>query len=124
MIIITTDYNVWKKQFNAEAGKINNDYIKVFEDSCKLLQNKIMEYTPVGNPTLWKYKAPKNYHPGTLKNSWNLEFKTKIAEISNKQPYALRVEYGWSSQAPNGMMRRAIAEFPTLLEVANKKYTI
>lgn len=32
--------------------------------------------------------------------------------FTNNLPYALRLEYGWSDQAPGGMVRLAIAEFP------------
>ena len=41
--------------------------------------------------------------------------KLKIGDVfyfTNNQPYALRLEYGWSDQAPNGMVRLAIAKFP------------
>jgi len=41
--------------------------------------------------------------------------KMKIGDVfyfTNNQPYALRLEYGYSDQAPNGMVRLAIAKFP------------
>ena len=31
--------------------------------------------------------------------------------MSNALPYAQRLEYGWSKQAPLGMVRRTVAEF-------------
>ena len=46
-----------------------------------------------------------------LKNSdWN-EFT-----LTNNLPYAERLEYGWSNQAPQGMVRVNVARFNTLLE--------
>lgn len=41
--------------------------------------------------------------------------KMKIGDIfffTNNEPYALRLEFGWSDQAPNGMVRLAVAKFP------------
>lgn len=36
--------------------------------------------------------------------------------LTNNLPYAERLEYGWSNQAPQGMVRVNIARFNTLLE--------
>jgi hypothetical protein len=41
--------------------------------------------------------------------------KIKIGDtffFTNNLPYALRLEFGWSNQAPNGVVRLAIAKFP------------
>lgn len=38
--------------------------------------------------------------------------------ITNNLPYALRLEYGWSSQAPGGMVRTTIAEYSQYLRRA------
>lgn len=50
--------------------------------------------------------------------------KMKIGDVfffTNNQPYALRLEFGWSDQAPNGMVRLAVAKFPqTVNKVASK----
>lgn len=43
-------------------------------------------------------------------SDWN-EFS-----LANNLPYAQRLEYGWSNQAPTGMVRVNIARFNTLLE--------
>lgn len=105
----------------------------------------IVERTPVGNPTLWNYPAPANYEPGTLRASWRIDYdgvlrnakgqfesasnvlsggglsfkigrnNKKEAAISNNQPYAQRVEEGWSTQAPQGMMRITIAQYSVLM---------
>ena len=34
-----------------------------------------------------------------------------IVYLSNGLPYASRLEYGWSKQAPNGMVRLSVLEF-------------
>ena len=36
--------------------------------------------------------------------------------LTNNLPYADRLEYGWSNQAPQGMVRVNVARFNTLLE--------
>lgn len=38
--------------------------------------------------------------------------------ITNNLPYALRLEYGWSDQAPKGMVRTTIAEYSQYLRRA------
>lgn len=38
--------------------------------------------------------------------------------ITNNLPYALRLEYGWSDQAPAGMVRTTIAEYSQYLRRA------
>lgn len=100
------------------------------------------------HPPYW----PKGYVPGTLKKSWQINFNNqqrnlqgqfassaqtltqhgltlslndssgKTVSISNPQPYAQRVEEGWSSQAPYGMMRTSVAEFKGLIESNAVKY--
>lgn len=36
--------------------------------------------------------------------------------LTNNLPYAQRLEYGWSQQAPQGMVRTNVTRFNTLLE--------
>lgn len=38
--------------------------------------------------------------------------------ITNSLPYAIPVEYGWSTQAPTGMVRVTVTEFQTLVNNA------
>jgi hypothetical protein len=119
MEIILDTEKFFKDWRNLEK-KEQERQIKGFHKAAQLLKNKIVEYTPVGKPELWNWPAHKDYVPGHLKASWNLELSGKEATISNDAPYAVRVEYGWSSQAPNGMLRRAVAEWPKILQNAVK----
>ena len=41
--------------------------------------------------------------------------------LTNNLPYAERLEYGWSNQAPSGMVRVNVARFNTLLEEEARK---
>ena len=40
--------------------------------------------------------------------------------LTNNLPYARRLEYGWSDQAPSGMLRRSVAELQARMNEANK----
>lgn len=126
---------------------------KVVNTTVVDMFNKIVDRTPVGNPSLWKYPAPKGYNPGTLKASWGIDYNTngairndkgqfatpntvggisfrvnspsrQDATIYNIQPYAQRVETGWSTQAPAGMMRITIKEYVSILDKNAMKYRI
>src|SRR5579872_4094023 len=104
--------SAWERTLNFLARKLTNKFqAAVYTASSELLE-KIKEYTPIGNPNLWHPPYwPKNYVPGTLKASWEMSTEGNTITILNKQPYAYRVEYGqWSTQAPEGMMRRAVME--------------
>jgi hypothetical protein len=39
-----------------------------------------------------------------------------VLYISNNLPYARRLEYGWSKQAPQGMVRLTVAEFDAIAD--------
>ncbi len=124
MINATVDYKKWFKKFNAHEEQVLQVSEKVLLYVASSLYVRIIDYTPVGDPSLWKFKAPAGYHPGNLKKAWTLDFSNnnKQAIIANNEAYAVRVEYGWSSQAPYGMMRKGIAYFPDLLAQAAQRY--
>lgn len=48
---------------------------KTINTSIREMGEKLIERTPLGDPSLWHYPAPKGYHPGTLRASW--EFNTR-----------------------------------------------
>ncbi len=118
------------------------------------MYKKIIDRTPVGDPSLWKWPAHSDYTPGTLRASWQLSFNgqqrstagrfasasqtlegyglslkvgsssKQFATISNPQPYAQRVESGWSTQAPEGMMRVTVSEYTSIVNQQAAKYRI
>lgn len=108
------------KKFVAKTKKDTDDVVKeIFLN----LSTRIIERTPIGDPTSWQSPAPKTYEAGTLKNSWysgigetplsldvrspsttgadarNNAFGTaskvvgNIAYIANPAPYAFRIEF-------------------------------
>jgi hypothetical protein len=118
-------YAEWEVQFKAQIdGRIALNS-KILLEATKEFLRRVQERTPVGNPGLWKYPAPKNYRPGTLKASWSVSYSPittsgVYATISNNEPYAYRVEFGWSTQAPNGMLRVTILEWPDIVKQKNE----
>jgi hypothetical protein len=92
-------------------------------------------------------KRRANYRPGTLVNSWHSEIggpgrndvrgpntsgvaslanlaaiaplaPGKIFTFTNPAPYTRRIEFGWSSQAPAGMVRLTVARFQQIVSKA------
>ncbi len=120
MINVNVDLAKWSRQFAGANAIITNEMHKAFRIASTKLYTKIISYTPVGDPSLWKYPMHAGYHPGTLKKSWKIEFNQSNISIFNDQPYAERVENGWSTQAPEGMMKRALASFQDLLNAEVK----
>ena len=121
-------------------GKVD-DNIDVFDLAVRKAViktwGKIIKLTPVGNPTLWKSPAPKGYVGGRARANWFVDTKVddKITSIPrnkgpayvasslprqivgqkvfmyNNLPYIRRLEYGHSTQAPAGMVRKSMAGF-------------
>lgn len=120
---MSTDAQVklWEKWFSMAVTQKTNESYAVIEEAATVLKDLIVERTPVGRPELWAYKAPSNYTPGTLKASWTIEQSPGYARIENLQPYAYRVETGWSSQAPTGMMRLSVLQWQDILNKVKSK---
>lgn len=114
------------------------------------LLTKIVLRTPVGNPSLWKNPPPAGYVGGRLRGNWNTGVgsinttfrapakngtapiargRAKVATrdpsadifITNSLPYAHRVENGYSTQAPAGMVRVTVVEFQSFIAKAAKE---
>lgn len=94
--------------------------------------NQVTLMSPVGDPSKWKGSAPKGYVGGRFRSNWTVSFDEPNPEttdavnfsrsdaevakaltfrlgcriwLTNNLPYAERLEYGWSQQAPSGMVR-------------------
>lgn len=118
----------WALQFEQQikaAIAVNN---KVQVQAAQEFLKRVEKRTPIGDPSLWKYPAPAGYKPGTLRASWTMELSSKkeivVATIANNQPYAERVEFGWSTQAPNGMLRVTVKEWPRIVDEMGRKNKI
>jgi hypothetical protein len=142
------------EKFNKQWEKIIKKVEKAIEKSIKQAAsdtfNKIADLTPFGRPELWKYPAPSNYEPGTLKSAWQISYnsgsryssprstgnfgdklaveggsiKYKVGDdiiMRNQTEYAYVVEHGSSQQAPAGMARIGLRTFPMFLESRIRK---
>lgn len=115
-------YSDWERQFKSQIHKVIIVSGKVIEDVAKQFYDTVKLRTPIGNTELWKTKPSSDYVPGALRQSWNVErsgqdSKLEI-DIYNNRPYAYRIETGWSTQAPAGMMRITVLDVPDMIKKA------
>lgn len=113
------------------------------------LATLIILRNPVGNPTLWKSRAPKGYVGGRSRANWQhsaggnpIVYNTKRTDgagvatvgaimasvaatspgsihwIANGLPYIKKLEEGHSTQAPNGMVKLAVAQYDGVVREA------
>jgi hypothetical protein len=130
------------------ADKVNARADDVVRELVIGLHAKIDERSPVGDASYWKHPAPKGYVGGRFRGNWRLgvgsaptgelnrvdpdggtvrvEISAAIPEraagnvfyLANNVPYALRIEHGWSRQAPTGVVGLTVAEFDTIIRGA------
>lgn len=125
-------FNAWQKRATQE---LLPEQVVLFQKRITLeLFRRLVLKSPVGNPSLWANPnlAPPGYVGGRFRANWqvtvNLPAKDEINSTSipsfglpqipafavvyltNNVPYAERLEMGWSSQAPAGVVSVSIAE--------------
>ncbi|AUR99403.1 neck protein [Vibrio phage 1.265.O._10N.286.52.F6] len=144
----------WKEESEA-AIKATQETVKVTAIS---LFNGVILSSPVGNADLWESpnSAPEGYTGGRFRSNWFLSFDSpssqitdstsdqqkrlsEIASISklkypdsyvltNNLPYAERLENGWSTQAPAGVLSpnvsRVNRQISKFYAAASKKYKV
>jgi hypothetical protein len=111
------------------------------------LHTQIVMKSPVGNPSLWKQPRP-GYVGGRFRNNWFPGVGTRsnstteqrdatggqsvgrmqsllptihagdVIFTTNNLAYSMRLETGWSTQAPVGMVRVAVENYPGVIEQA------
>jgi hypothetical protein len=118
-------WNQWQAKEVKAVVKLNQEIIEEAADEFK---KRVEHKTPLGDPTLWKHKAPPGYTPGHLKDSWEIDKsfnKNAITQaiVYNTAVYAHVIEGGLhSKQAPQGMMRITIKELPDIIaKIARRK---
>lgn len=107
---------------------------------------RVIDRSPVGDPSLWASPAPKGYKPGHFKGNWQLGIDTiptkelrgvdpsgavalsgvmawipaksvgHVYNLVNNVPYANRIEHGWSTQAPAGVVGLVAVEFDSIVK--------
>lgn len=97
-------------------------------------ESLVTDWTPYGQPELWKAPPPADYRPGNLQSSWFLSIGSPSTEttaatdsrevhnlerladfkagervyLANNAPHAGAVEGGHSTQAPTGILVNAM----------------
>lgn len=131
-----------------EKAKANIDVAlrKVIFD----LSANIVLMSPVGDDTTWQHKGPKGYVGGRFRANWQFgnhsinkntteekdasggdtiariqaEASTVraggVVYLTNSLPYALRLEHGWSKQAPAGMVELSVRNYAHVVNDAVK----
>ena len=115
------------------------------------LGERIVERSPVGDPTLWKRPPPPGYVGGRFRANWQYGYgnyprndlptidasgAASVARITtgvsespaagvhylvNNLPYAQELENGHSTQAPAGMVGLAVVEFQSIVDAEARK---
>ena len=123
-----------EKQLRAIEKKTNEALEKVVKGSYNELFNRTILRSPVRDGYFKSnWLAGYSFAPDTFystdRDSIGL-MKMKLNEFdinaqfyfTNSLPYAQRLEYGYSDQAPNGMVRLGKAEFPQIAQEQINKY--
>lgn len=112
--------------------------------------NSLVDMSPVGNPDIWKSPPPPEYAGGRFRGNWQFSVgapadgtldtkdksgtltKNRLAAainqvsagklyyITNNMPYSIRLEFGWSTQAPHGMTRITVDRFKRIVSQSVK----
>ena len=113
--------------------------------------SRVVEKSPVGDGLMWKSKPPPGYVGGRFRANWQYGFNERaigdlpdidpsggastqritmgalqspsigVHFLSNNLPYAKRLEEGWSTQAPQGMVTLTAIEFSNVADKAAKE---
>lgn len=132
----------------AFVAKFAKDADAVVTKTVLAVGTSLVMKSPVGNPSLWQGKAPAGYVGGRFRANWQYGFNVPVSGvvdtidqngsttingiseraavsgsngihfIVNNLPYATALEYGHSSQAPNGMVGITVTEFEEYVKKA------
>lgn len=124
--------NKFNVEWNAAILKSKKSIEKIIREASGELFSDIILNTPVDTGALrgaWiaSLNTPDSRDVGTLdKNGANTAIKAlysisnfKVGDtlyLTNNKPYAEFIEYGYSAQAPTGMVRVNIIRFNSILE--------
>lgn len=125
------------KRADAVVGEIVTNIVATVDDR-----------SPVGDAKYWKSPPPAGYVGGRFRGNWQLAIGSlpggtlarvdpdgratvtanlgeipeqasgKVYYLANNLPYSIRLEHGWSRQAPQGIVGRTVAEFQGAVDKA------
>lgn len=105
---------------------------KVVRGTLIGMGSKIIKRSPVDTGRFrnnWQFsidapatgKDPGGSNELDLVNTANKMVPGNTFYMTNNLPYAERLEYGWSGQAPQGVVRVTLGEYSQFIEMAAKK---
>lgn len=139
-----------KKTFTAAIKDFSNIPEKVIRGTLIGMGSQIIKASPVADPSTWKTPV-KGYVGGRFRANWQFSIDAPatgagqgpdqnasnanaqlVASASkmvagntfymtNNVPYAVALEYGWSKQAPQGIVRTTLSQYEHFIEQAAKK---
>lgn len=135
------------QRFAEKAGKKADDLVgQVVADVVARVDMR----SPVGNPALWKHKPPAGYVGGRFRANWDLTIGApsnvvteridpsgaatvtgnlavipehaagNVYYLTNNVPYSVRIEDGWSTQAPSGVVGLTAIEWQSIVDKSAK----
>ena len=126
----------FKANFSKLIQKSNADVDELVRQVAQKLGASIDKISPVDegrfrgntNPSVVEMDLRTDYPPDpegtaaierleTVLNGWK---RGQTIYIVNSLPYARRLEYGWSQQAPSGVFRHAVQKYSEFLETTVK----
>jgi hypothetical protein len=141
--------------FSSDLTRITEKYKRRINNVVKSvvvdIGERLVEKSPVGNPSLWKnpLSAPEGYVGGAFRANWqhglnsyplttidstDNDVSARIEQgamagrlgdshyIVNNLPYSIRLEDGWSTQAPGGIVGLTVTEFGSIVnKVAHER---
>lgn len=132
-------------QMDAFIQKAKGNMDKVVRKVVIDIGTRVVMRSPVGDPSHWMHPAPKGYTGGHFRANWQYGENArpdgisgaidksgqvsisritggvqpgaagKVHYIVNNLPYAMRLETGWSKQAPAGMVGITVREYQAIV---------
>lgn len=115
-------YAKWETSFNRQIDSLLDYADKIQEQAAfDMMEEGIRPRTPYGMPETWKSPPKAGYEPGQARAGWQMEVDGKLIRIFNDVAYIGELETGWSRQAPIGMFRVSLLEWPQWVAKAQRK---
>lgn len=138
------------KTFTAAIKDFSELPEKVVRGTLIGMGSRIIKQSPVADPSSWKRPDPSHVG-GRFRANWQFSIDAPASGagqapdqsagnanaqllasagkmvagntfyMTNNVPYAERLEYGWSGQAPNGIVRVVLSQYKTFIEEVAKK---
>lgn len=135
---------------SAFCAKAKNRADQVARKIVLDIGTRVIQRSPVGDDSYWKHPAAPGYVGGHFRANWQYgeavaprgvvpgadptgsaaiqrllaglrsDASGRVHFLANNLPYAQRLEYGWSRQAPSGMVGVTVAEFQAIVSRAAK----